>query len=146
MGDRNVYTQPQVGPQGFAGTMKRFGTMVSNAPGAASLITTDLALNRTVGMFIVPRGFVLTSLSVTVTDLDTNGTPAIVFAIGDATDDDRFVTGATTAQAGGTNTTIAATGLRYVFADDTEINWKTTTAAATAAAGTVYVDFFGYMR
>lgn len=140
MADRDGFNQPQVGGQGFAGTMKRFGCS------ALALATTDLAINKTVGLFKVPAGFVLTSLSATVTDMDTNGTPAVVFAIGDSGDDDRFITGATTAQAGGTNTTLAATGLRYNFTADTTIEWKTTTAAATAAAGTVTVDFFGYMR
>lgn len=138
MADRNAYRQPQTGGQGFARTMKCIGSDVA-------LVTGDLALNKTVGLFVVPKGFVLTSLSVVVPDLDT-GTPALVFAIGDAVDDDRFITGATTAQAGGTNTTLAASGLNYEFTEDTEIVWKTTTAAATAAAGTVKPRFFGYMK
>lgn len=141
MADRNVYTQPQVGALGFGGTMKRFGTN-----GAVALATTDLTLNKTVGLFVVPKGFVLTSLSVTVTDMDTNGTPTIAFQIGDNSVADRFVAAATTAQAGGTNTTLNSTGVRYAFTDDTEIVWKTSTAAATAAAGTVTVDFFGYIK
>ncbi len=141
MANRNLYSQPQVGNQGFARTMKVLGTN-----GAQALLTTDLALNRTVGLFMVPKGFVLMSVIAVVTDIDTNGSPAVVFAIGDAVDDDRFITGATTGQAGGTNTTLAATGLYYEFPADTEIAWKTTTAAATAAAGTVNVFFTGFMK
>jgi hypothetical protein len=139
MPDRNAFTQPQIGGQGFARTMKCLGS-------DTALLTTDLALNRTVGLFMAPKGFVLTSLSVVVPDLDTNGAPALVFAIGDASDDDRFITAATTGQAGGTNTTLAATGLNYEFAEDTLIVWKSTTAAATAAAGTIKPRFFGYMK
>lgn len=139
MPDRVAYTQPQAGPQGFARTMKCFGDDIAIATG-------DLALNKTVGLFKVPAGFVLTSLSVVVPDLDTGGSPALVFAIGDSGDDDRFITGATTGQAGGTNTTLAATGLNYEFATETEIVWKTTTAAATAAAGTIKPRFFGYIK
>lgn len=139
MADRNAYTQPQVGNQGFARTMKCLGDNVA-------LVAADLALNKTVGLFVAPKGFVLTSVSVVVPDLDTNGSAAIVFAIGDAVDDDRFISGATTAQAGGTNTTLAAAGLNYEFTADTEIVWKTTTAAATAAAGTIAPRFFGYMK
>lgn len=139
MPDRRAYTQPQQGQQGFAATMKRYGCS------AIALATTDLTLNATVGLFKVPVGFVLTSLSVTVTDMDTNVSPALVFAIGDSVDDDRFVTGATTAQAGGTTTTLAAAGIRYAFTAETEIVFKATTAAATAAAGTITVDFFGYI-
>lgn len=138
MADRNAYRQPQTGNQGFARTMKCLGAT------AVALGTADLALNKTVGLFVVPKGFVLTSLAVPVTDMD-SGT-ALVFAIGDAVDDDRFITGATTAQAGGTNTTLAATGLYYEFTADTEIVWKTTTAAGTPVAGTVTPYFFGFMK
>jgi len=139
MADRTAYGQPQVGNQGFARTMKCLGS-------DTALVTGDLALNKTVGLFVVPNGFVLTSLSVVVPDLDSGGAAALVFAIGDAVDDDRFITGATTGQAGGTNTTLAATGLNYEFKADTEIVWKTTTASATAAAGTIKPRFFGYMK
>lgn len=139
MADRTAYGQPQVGNQGFARTMKCLGS-------DTALVTGDLALNKTVGLFVVPKGFVLTSLSVVVPDLDSGGAAALVFAIGDAVDDDRFITGATTGQAGGTNTTLAATGLNYEFTADTEIVWKTTTASATAAAGTIKPRFFGYMK
>lgn len=139
MADRTAYSQPQVGNQGFARTMKCLGS-------DTALVTGDLALNKTVGLFVVPKGFVLTSLSVVVPDLDSGGAAALVFAIGDAVDDDRFITGATTGQAGGTNTTLAATGLNYEFTADTEIVWKTTTASATAAAGTIKPRFFGYMK
>jgi hypothetical protein len=119
--------------------MKCFGADVP-------LVTGDLALNKTVGLFVVPAGFVLTSLSVVVPDLDSGGSAALVFAIGDAGDDDRFITGATTGQAGGTNATVAATGLNYEFTADTEIVWKATTAADTPAAGTIKPRFFGYMK
>ena len=140
MADRKAYTQPQVGPQGFARTMKCFGSDVA-------LVAGDLALNVTTGLFVIPKGFVLTSLSVVVPDLDTGGSPALTFAIGDAADDDRYIaTGATTGQAGGTNTTLASTGLNYEFTADTEIVWKTAAAAATAAAGTIKPRFFGYMK
>lgn len=139
MADRNAFTQPQGGPQGFARTMKCFGDDIA-------LLTTDLALNRTVGLYVIPKGFVLTSLSVVVPDLDTNGAPALVFHIGDAADPDRLIAAATTGQAGGTNTTLAATGLNYEFTEDTLILWTTATAAATAAAGTIKPRFFGFMK
>ena len=139
MSDRIAYTQPQVGPQGFSRTMKCFGSDVA-------LVAGDLALNKTTDLFVIPKGFVLTSLSVVVPDLDTNGAPAIVFDIGDAASANRFIAGATTGQAGGTNTTLAAAGLNYEFTEDTPIVWKTTTAAATAAAGTIKPRFFGYIK
>lgn len=140
MADRVAYTQPQIGLTGESGTFKRFGCS------ATALATTDLAINKTVGLFKVPKGFVLTSLSATVSDMDTNGSPALVFHIGDASDNDRFIASATTGQAGGTNTTLATAGIRYEFTDETEIVWTTATASATAAAGTITADFFGYIR
>lgn len=139
MADRSAYRQPQAGSQGFARTMKAFG-------GQAALVAGDLALNKTVALFVVPKGFVLTGVAVTVPDMDTNGSPTLVFAIGDAAVADRFITGATTGQAGGTNTTLAATGLNYEFTADTEIVWKTTTASATAAGGTVAAYLFGFIK
>lgn len=139
MADRNAYLQPQTGGQGFARTMKCFGSDVL-------LATTDLAIGKSVGLFVIPKGFVLTSLSVVVPDMD-SGSAALTFAIGDAVDDDRYIaTGATTGQAGGTNTTLAATGLNYEFTADTEIVWTTVVAAATAVAGTIKPRFFGYMK
>lgn len=140
MADRTAWLQPQGGATGFGRTMKCFGNDVA-------LLTTDLAVSRTVGLFTVPAGFVLTSLSVVVPDLDTGGSPALTFAIGDTGDTDRYIaTGATTGQAGGTNTTLASTGLNYEFTVETEIVWTTVVAAATAAAGTIKPRFFGYVK
>lgn len=137
MADRKAYGQPQQGAEGFARTMKCFGQDVA-------LATTDLALNATVALFTVPAGFVVTSISATVPDLDT-GTPALTFDIGDAGVADRLIAAATTGQAGGTTTTLASTGLLYQYLAETEIVWKTHAAAATAAAGTVKVRIFGYI-
>lgn len=139
MGDRNAYVQPQVGSQGFARTMKAFG-------GAVSLLTTDLALNRTTGLFTVPRGFVVTGIDVTITDVDTNGTPLVQFSIGDSGSAARLFAASTLGQAGGTSATLAAAGKFYEFPAETEIIMTCTAAAATAAAGTLTVLLFGYIR
>ena len=45
---------------------------------ALSLVTGDLALNKTVSLFKVPANFTIVSASVYVTDMDTNGSPARV--------------------------------------------------------------------
>jgi hypothetical protein len=139
MATRNAYKQPQTGGQGFARTMKCLGDDVA-------LVAGDLAVGISTALFVAPKGFVLTSLSVVVPDMDSNGSPALVFDIGDAGAQARFISGATTGQAGGTNTTLAAAGLNYEFTADTEIVWTTTTAAATAVAGTIKPRFFGYMK
>lgn len=139
MADRNAYGQPQVGNQGFARTVKVLG-------GAVALLATDLALNRTTALFVAPKGFVLTGIDVTVTDLDTNGSPAILITVGDAGDDDRFLASSNIGQAGGNSTTLAAAGKFYEFTADTEIVLKVPTAAATAAAGTITAYFTGFMK
>ena len=139
MADRNAYGQPQVGNAGFARTMKCLGSPVA-------LVAGDLALNKTTALFVVPKGFVLTRSSVVVPDLDSNGTPTITFTIGDAGNAARFVASSTAGQAGGTVTTLAATGQNYEFTADTEIVWTTTAAAATAAPGTLVPYFFGFAK
>lgn len=139
MADRNAYTQPQVGNQGFSRTKKVLG-------GPIALLTTDLAINRTVALMVVPKGFVLTSYNCIVPDMDSNGSPTLVFTLGDAASSNRIATVATTGQAGGTLSTLAAAGLNYEFTADTEIIWTTTTAAATAVAGTIELRLEGYMK
>lgn len=139
MADRNAYGQPQVGSAGFARTMKCLGSPVT-------LVAGDLALNKTTALFVVPKGFVLTSISVVVPKVDSNAAPAVTFTIGDAGDAARFVASSTAGQAGSTVTTLAAGGLNYEFKADTEIVWTTTVAAATAAPGTVVPYFFGFAK
>lgn len=138
MADRNAWTTatPTVG-KGFARQLQAFG-------GQISLVTGDLALNKTVSLFKVPANFVCTSASVYVTDMDTNGSPALVFSIGDATTAARIVSVSTAGQAGGA-ATVVATFPPYTYTDETEILWTTTTAAATAAAGTVTIFLTGYI-
>lgn len=139
MADRNAYTQPQVGPQGFSRTVKTLG-------GATALVTTDLAAARTTGLFVVPKGFVATGVYLALTDVDTNGVPTITVTLGDESDDDRYVTSSTIGQAGGSTTTLASTGLYYEFTADTEVFLKVGTAAATAAAGTATAYLTGFIK
>lgn len=139
MPDRTNWTQPQISNQGFKNTMK-----VIFATG--SLGTADLALNRTTGVAMIPKGFVVQSLSVTVSDMDTSGSPALVLNLGDSGDVDRLITGGTLGQSAATVTTLAATGLDYEYPADTELQLIAATAAATAAAGTYTVRITGFMR
>lgn len=140
MGDRNVYALNQAGRGSEAGSRKVMSVR------SAAILTTDLALNRTVGLVIVPAGFVVTSHTFVITDIDTNASPTHAFTIGDAGDTDRLATTATTGQAGGTLTALAATGLYYKYPADTEVFMTSTTAAATAAAGTITYLLEGYME
>lgn len=140
MGDRNIYPMNTPGRGSEAGSRK-----VISVRGAA-VLTSDLALNRTIGLVVAPANFVVTGIRLVITDIDTNASPAHTFTIGDAADTDRLATTANTGQAGGTLTTLAATGDRYKFPADTEVFLTTTTAAATAAAGTLSFELEGYME
>lgn len=142
MADRNLYLQPQVGAVGDAGNYKRFGTPAAGA----AILTTDLALNRTTGLCKVPAGFVLLAYSFTITDVDTNGSPTVQLQLGDSGSAARIMAANTVGQAGGTVTTLAAAGVRYKFTVETEIFMTASTAAATAAAGTVNLDLLGYVE
>jgi len=139
MADRNAYsaTTPTLGA-GEARKLHAIG-------GSVAIVTADLAINKTVALFKVPAGFTVVGHEGHVTDMDSNGSPALVFTIGDATDPDRLLTTSTAAQAGGAVAAMApTTGLGYRFTEETEIVWTTTTAAATAAAGTVKYFVIGY--
>lgn len=140
MADRNLYANNTSGRGGESRVRKVLG--VRNAP----TLPSDVAVNRTLGLCIAPAGFVVTGYSLTITDIDTNGTPTHAFIIGDAADTDRLATTATTGQAGGTLTTLAATGLNYQFPTDTEVFMTSTVGAATAVAGTVTFNLEGYIE
>jgi len=139
MADRVAYTQPQVGNQGFARTMKTLG-------GPLALVAADAATGNTVQVLKAPKGFVVTGVYLALTDIDTNGTPTVSVTLGDAGDDDRFVAASNIGQAGGSTTTLASTGLYYEFTTDTDIALKFATGSATAVAGTVTAYLTGFMK
>ena len=139
MANRNDYTQPQAGLQGFARTGKVYGRRVN-------LATTDLALNATVAGFVVPRGFIVTGIIAVATDMDTNGSPTLALSVGDAGSATRFLSSSTIGQAGRSTQTLASTGLLYEFTADTEIVITASTAAATAAAGTLDLYLVGFAK
>lgn len=96
-------------------------------------ITAALALNDTIELFDIPPRSRIVGGFVKADDLDTNGTPAIVLAVGDAGDDDRYFAGVTTAQTGGYTSALAATGIDFVTTQKTRIIAKVTTGPATGA-------------
>lgn len=140
MADRNAYLPNSAGAAGDARDMKTIGIR------GQAILTTDLTLNRTVGLCIAPAGFVVQSFTFIITDVDTNASPTHAFVLGDAAVNNRLATTATTGQAGGTLTTLAATGANFQYQADTEIIMTTTTAAATPAAGTITFNLVGYVE
>jgi hypothetical protein len=142
MGDRNVYGLNQAGRGSEAGARKVFGVR------SAAVLTTDTAINRTIGLCTAPANFVVTGFTLVMPDVDSNGTPLHAFVLGDAALNNRLATTATTGQAGGTLTTLAATGLYFKYLADTEIILTTTVASATAQASANGLTFQleGYME
>jgi hypothetical protein len=138
MAPRIAYTQPQAGPQGFARTKKVYG-------GTINLLATDLVLNAQTAVCRVPAGFVLQNYTLTVTDLDSNGSPTLQLQLGDSASAARIMAANTVGQAPGTVTTLAASGSYYQFPADTDILLTASTASATGAAGTATIYLEGFM-
>lgn len=139
MATRTDFVQPQAGSQGFARTGKTFGRRVS-------FLTTDLALNSVVEAFMVPAGFTVTGIIAVASDMDTNGTPTLALSVGDSGSATRHLSSSTIGQAGTSTQTLAATGLLYTYTADTKILVTASTAAATAAAGTLDLYLQGFMQ
>jgi len=139
MADRTIWTAatPTVG-RGNARNLKALG-------GAFAIATGDLALNKTTSLFKVPANFTVVSVDAYATDMDTGGSPALVFSVGDSGSASRVIATSTAAQAGGAPTIGVATIIGYQFTAETEILLTCTTAAATAAAGTLTLFLNGYI-
>lgn len=136
---RKDWNQPQVGPEGFARVHKTYGRTVA-------LAAADLVTGNTVGAFMVPKGFVATSIIAVASDMDSNGSPALTLSVGDSGSGTRFLNASTIGQTGATTSTIASTGLLYEFTADTEILVTTTLQPGTAVAGTLDLRLQGYIK
>lgn len=135
---RKDWGQPQVGPEGFAGTMKTIGRVVN-------LATADLVTGNTIGAFKVPAGFTVTGIIAVASDVDTGGSPAVTLSVGDAGSGTRYLSAATIGQGGTTTQTLATTGLLFTNTVDTEILVTVTLQPATAAAGTLGLYLVGFI-
>lgn len=106
---------------------------------ASYSVVAALALNDVIDMFKVPVNARITGIALKASDLDTNGSPAIVLDVGDAGDTDRLIDGATIGQAGGTSTAlVSSTGQFYQYTAETMISVLVQVAPATSATtGTI---------
>ncbi len=127
---------------------RTFGTRVAGVGhrglvSATAIVAITTAMidnaNDEVGLFYLPKGAVVTGITAMSTDIDTNGSPAVVIDIGDDSDEDRLLAASTIGQAGTLSSAIATTGFLYKYAADTLIKAYVKTAAGTAAAGTLSV-------
>lgn len=93
--------------------------------------------NDDVGLLYVPAGAVILGATLSGTDMDT-GSAALLWDIGDASDEDRIFAASTVGQTGSTaSSAIAAAAHLHKFTTRTQIRAYVNTAAATAAAGTL---------
>lgn len=133
MAYRKDWGQPQTGPEGFGGTGKVIGRVVT-------INTADNVTGNTIGAFVVPKGFMVTGIVAVATDMD-SGT-AMLVNVGDAGSATRYLSGLNT-QAAITSTTLASTGLLFLNTVDTEILITIGTQAGTAVAGTIALYLIG---
>lgn len=87
----------------------------------------------------VPAGAYIVGAVLDSDDVDTNASPTIVMALGDATTADSIITGSTAGQAGGITYMNKSGALGKTYTTDTNLQLKITTAAATFAAGNVRI-------
>jgi len=124
------------------------GKHLAVAYASLAIATTDLTLNTVLDAVRLPKGARVHEVVLTATDLDTNGTPTLALAVGDAALANRFINGAAVGQTAGAvragNDATAAANLaaHTAYAAETVIQVKVTTAAATAAAGTIVLAVF----
>lgn len=93
--------------------------------------------NDDVGLFYVPKGCIPIVAMLSLTDVDTNGSPALVVDVGDASDEDRIIAATTIGQASGVTNDIALAGFMYKYTSQTQLRAYIKTAAGTAATGTL---------
>jgi len=127
---------PQIGPQGFARTMKTIGRVVT-------IGTSDNVTANTVGAFTVPAGFTVTSIYVVTTDLDSGA--AMLVTIGDSASAARYLASSNVGQSTTASTTLAAAGLLYKNTAETEVLITIATQAGTAVAGTMTIYLTGFI-
>jgi hypothetical protein len=132
----NGITNPVAGI-GVANTLKVLG-------GAIAVGTAGLALNAVTPAIRVPAGFTVFGAIISSTDVDTNASPTILFGLGDTGSTSRLIAASNVGQAGTANqAALAPAAIGYRYPVETTVNLIASTAAATAAAGTVTVYLLG---
>ena len=102
-----------------------------------SLASTDLQNGDSVDILTFPGRCFLTGLWIKITDVDTNGTPALTFDI--RADSDVLINNSTAGQAGGNDQLDADLDPVLLDVSGSVLKFVPETSAATAAAGTLTV-------
>lgn len=134
-------------------TTKSAAYGLSYGPGAARGVIVDSAIvalttaminnaDDDVGLLWLPKGAVILGMTYSITDVD-DGT-AFVLDIGISGTEELLVANATTGQAAGINTTMAAAAHLYKCTARTQLRAYVSTAAGTPVAGTLkfHITYF----
>lgn len=123
-----------------------YGTVIGQG-GSRNLVVDTVTVSMTTAMLDnandevellwVPKGAVFDSAVLSASDMDTNGSPALVIDVGDDSDEDRIFAASTVGQAATLTTAFATTAHGYKWSSATKIKAYIKTAAATGAAGTI---------
>jgi len=104
----------------------------THAVGTGELETADV-----IQMVKIPKGATIQEVVLSSTDIDVDGSAAVALSVGDAGAATRFISSSAIGQAGGVARLDQFAGLNYEYTADDTIDIEVTTAAATAAAGTI---------
>lgn len=108
---------------------------------ATYTLTAALALNDKIEMVKIPKGATILDMTLTSSDVDSGGSPAIIFDVGDGDDTDRFIDGSTIGQAGGIQKPNVNTGMNYTYTADDTIDVLVQAGPATGAtSGTIKLN------
>lgn len=99
-------------------------------------ISSAAASNDILQMFVLPANATLIDLKISLTDIDTNGSPTATVIVGDSGDTDRYISSSTIGQAGGMASLNTLAGLNYTPTSNTTV-YATLGSVATGATGTL---------
>lgn len=95
---------------------------------------TTLADGDVINLVKVPKGARVVELKLSSGDCDSNGTPAVIFDVGDTDDADRYIDGSTVGQTGGSLNSNAYDPY-HAYTADSYISVTVVTAPATQVNG-----------
>jgi hypothetical protein len=99
--------------------------------------TGELEAADVIQMVKIPKGATIQEVILSSTDIDVHGTPTVALSVGDASSATRFISSSAIGEAGGVARLDQLAGLNYEYTADDTIDIEVTTAAETAAAGTI---------
>lgn len=121
------------------------GVALQVLPFTVTLETGALASGQVSRIGKVRKGFRLWGLVGVFPDLDSGGSPALAWDLGDAGDQNRLIAASQVGRTAGqlNSDDLATTAIGHTFEADTDILLTVTGAAATAVAGEITIGLIG---